>query len=114
MQDLTFDQLPSAVSQLNLKLERIECLILKQAQVKESEPHDQLFTIQEAANFLKLAVPTIYGMVSRKEIPFMKQSKRLYFSRLELLNYLKGGRKKTIPEIQNSVSQFLGQRRKQS
>ena len=59
---------------------------------------EQLLTIQEAAEFLNLTVPTIYSKVSRSEIPVMKRSKRLYFSKLELISYLKEGRKKTLAE----------------
>lgn len=59
---------------------------------------EQLLTIQEAAEFLNLTVPTIYSKVSRSEIPVMKRSKRLYFSKLELISYLKEGRKKTMAE----------------
>lgn len=58
---------------------------------KEKKDEDKLFIIQEAAEFLGLTVPTIYTKVSRKEIPFKKVSKRLYFSKLELIEYINKG-----------------------
>ena len=76
-------------------------------QANRSEHPEQLFTIQQAADFLSLAVPTIYSMVSRGELPYMKRSKRLYFSRFELTNYLKAGRKKTIAETIAEADQYL-------
>ena len=51
---------------------------------------EQLLTIQEAAEFLSLTVQTMYSKVSKGDISVMKRSKRLYFSRTELLDYLKG------------------------
>ena len=40
---------------------------------------DKLLTIRQVAEVLTLSVPTIYGLVSRSEIPCMKKGKRLYF-----------------------------------
>lgn len=64
-----------------------------------SQPYDELLTVKQTAKFLNLAVPTIYGMVNRNELPFMKKSKRLYFSKQELMEYIKEGRQKTVGEI---------------
>lgn len=68
---------------------------------------EQLLTIQEAAEFLSLAVPTMYSKVSKGELPVMKRSKRLYFSRTELLEYLKDGRKKSNAEIEQEAKAYL-------
>ena len=62
--------------------------------VEPTDQPEQLLTIQQAAAYLSLTVPTIYRKVSIGELPAMKQGKRLYFSRIELLEYLKDVRKK--------------------
>ena len=41
---------------------------------------DKLLTVDEAAEMLSLAVPTVYKLVNQNKIPFMKRTKRLYFS----------------------------------
>jgi excisionase family DNA binding protein len=94
--------------------ERVTANILKAVQnVQSSTNHpEQLFTIQKASEFLSLSVPTIYSKVSRKEIPFMKKGKRLYFSRTELMDYLKCGRKKSQEEIIDEVDSFLLNKKK--
>jgi len=109
-QNLTFDQLPSAVSQLDRRLENIERLLSERSENLQAEP-DQLLTVSQAAEFLSLAVPTVYGMVSRGELPVMKRSKRLYFSRVELTEYLKAGRKKSNVEIAGEAAAFLSNRK---
>ena len=76
--------------------ERVTANILKAVRNEQptTDQPEQLLTIQEAAEFLSLTVPTMYSKVSKGELPVMKRSKRLYFSRTELLEYIKYGRKK--------------------
>lgn len=105
-ENITFDQLPSAVSHLSKKLENIERL-LREKYAQPIEQSDQLLTVQEAAEFLSLTVPTIYSKVSKGELPVMKRSKRLYFSSSELLEYIKAGRKKTNLEIEAEADTYL-------
>lgn len=101
MEQITFEQLPTAVSQLNQKLENIERLLLSQSDKdNQKETEEKLLTVQAAAEFLSLSMPTIYSKVSRNELPFMKRGKRLYFSQKELLEYLQRGRVKSNDELQ--------------
>ena len=74
--------------------ELIENSLRKVLQEITPTPTEDLMTIQEAASFLNLTVATLYVKVSKKELPHLKQGKRLYFSRLELLEHLKKSRKK--------------------
>ena len=69
----------------------------KDSPYKENQP-DQLLTIQQAGELLNLSVPTIYGYVQRAEIPVSKRGKRLYFSKQELFDWIKEGRRKTLAE----------------
>jgi excisionase family DNA binding protein len=108
---LTFDQLPTAVSQLDKRLENIERLLTQKSEPTPAKQPDQLLTVQQTAEFLSLAVPTVYSMVSRGELPVMKRSKRLYFSQLELTEYLKAGRKKSNAEIASEAAALLSNRK---
>lgn len=72
---------------------------------------DELLTVQDAAKFLTLSVPTIYGLIAKNAIPCMKRSKRVYFSKIELINYLKQGKKKTLSEIDSETDQFLSKKK---
>lgn len=108
---LTFEQLPGAVSQLLMKMETIEQLLTQWNSPTPPESED-LLTIQQAAELIKLSVHTIYGFVSRSEIPCMKKGKRLYFSKKELNAWIKTGKKKTIAEIENEADEFLSSNKK--
>ncbi len=95
----------------------IDCVnsCLRNNQQESKTPTDQpeqLLSIQEAAEFLSLTVPTMYSKVSKGELPVMKRSKRLYFSRTELLDYLKDGRKKSNYEIEQEADLYLSNLKK--
>lgn len=106
MQNLTFNELPQAVTQLYGKLENIERLLLENSNQHQPET-DELLTVQDAAKLLSLSVPTIYTLISKGDLPVMKRSKRCYFSKQDLINYLKQGRRKTNLEIAKETEAFL-------
>ena len=113
METITFEQLPKAVTELSNKLDNIERLLLANEKKQLSVQFEAPLTIQEASEILHLSVPTIYSKVSRGELPVMKRSKRLYFSRSELLKYIKHGRRKTIDEIEEQdLSDLMGKGRR--
>ena len=97
------------------KLEPIFKRWIKEAQAEiqpikvepTTDQPEQLLTIQEAAEFLSLTVPTMYSKVSKGELPVMKRGKRLYFSSTELMEYIKDGRKKSNAEIEAEAKAYL-------
>lgn len=112
MQTLTFDQLPAAVVELTRKVDHLTTLLSNRPADTPATPADapDLLTIKQAAELINLAVPTIYGMVGRNEIPVMKRAKKLYFSRRELEAWVREGRKKTVTECAEEVRADLKQR----
>lgn len=96
--NLTFEQLPEAVTNLTREVSALRQLLISKEQ--HTEQQEQFLTIQQAAEFLCLTVPTIYSKVSRRKLPFMKQGKRLYFSKSELSDYLRRGKKETAAEME--------------
>jgi excisionase family DNA binding protein len=89
---------------IDARLSNIETLLheIKQTpkdRAKEANT-DELLTVQDAAKFLSLSVPTVYGLISKGDIPVMKRSKRCYFLRADLIDYLKKGRKMSNSEIE--------------
>jgi excisionase family DNA binding protein len=97
MKPFTFDQIPKMMNKLFEKMDRIEQMLsyFSKGQIKQ----DELLTISEASQLLKLAIPTIYSKVSKNEIPVNKQGKKLYFYKSELIEWVRAGRVKTNEEI---------------
>jgi len=95
---------------IEARLSSIENLLINLNECQTTDttaPVDELLTIEQAADFLSLSVPTLYTKTSAKSIPFMKRGKRLYFSRTELIDYLKEGRSKTRAEQIADAGQIL-------
>lgn len=96
---------------IEARLSNIETLLLdlKHPPQKQGEQpeKDELLTVQDAAKFLSLSVATVYSLISKSELPVMKRSKRCYFSKVELISYLKQGRKKTLAETAIESDTYL-------
>lgn len=96
---ITFDSLPEAVGIILQKVESIEHLYLEQVEIQTQQPQDEILTLVQAAEFLNLAVSTIYGLVHRKAIPYMKRGKKIYFYRHELVAYLNEGKRLSLDQL---------------
>lgn len=74
---------------------------------------DEIGGIDLAIEITGLAKPTIYSLCSERKIPHSKQGKRLYFSRQELTEWIKNGRRKTQREIAIEAENY-GQKAKEA
>lgn len=110
MTQITHNNIPEALGEVLQRLGSIEQLLSNQQ--PQPQEQDQLLTIQQAGELLKLSVPTIYGLVHRTEIPHSKKGKRLYFSRHELLEWVQAGRRKTTAEVQAEATNHINRKRK--
>ena len=71
------------------------------------QPIQDFLNIEQASTFLNLAKATVYTLTSAGKIPVIKKGKRLYFTKLELTEWLKKGRKKTLAEIEEEATNYL-------
>ena len=101
MEKVSFESLPQAVSLLLEKVDSLEQLLKSQQSINRVSS-DKPMSITEAAKFVNLTVPTLYGFVSKRTIPFSKVGKRLYFSEIELTSWIQSGRKSTRSEMLTS------------
>ncbi len=103
-----FELIDERLSRIENKLE----FILNQLSDLETKPEsDEFYTVQETAQFLKLSVPSIYGLTHKMQIPVHKRGKRLYFLKSDLVDYLKKGRQRSRDEIQEEAEQYLRRRK---
>jgi len=98
---ISFNDLPEAISEVLKRISRIEEIISVPA---VSEQGDELLNAKQAAEFLQIAMPTLYTKVSKREIPHLKKHKRLVFHRSELMEYLNSGRRKTGKQQEDFIS----------
>ena len=90
----THDSLPSDVGRISKDIKLILRMLenLNPNREDENKPMD----IDECSDFTGLAKPTIYSKCSRGEMPFHKNgSKKLWFFKQELIEWMRGGKPKT-------------------
>ena len=102
-----FQTLLSRIDKLETLLTRISDR-LEVEKSDESSQKEDLGDIQLASEITGLAVPTIYSKVSRAEIPCMKRGKKLYFSKHELIQWIRDGKKKTVTDLKSEVDSLIG------
>lgn len=76
---------------------------------------NQLFTVDEAAEFLSVSRTTIYQLKAHDRIPFMQKGKRLYFTKENLMKWLEEDSHYPISQPltnQITVQRYLKPRRK--
>lgn len=112
MNEITFEQLPRAVTQLFDKVDNIERLLLEKSNENLPEP-DRWFDLKELCEYLpdKPAHVTAYSWVSTKQIPYHKGTKKLRFLKSEIDAWLKQGRRKTLAETAIEANAYLKSKR---
>ncbi|MEB2785551.1 helix-turn-helix domain-containing protein [Algoriphagus persicinus] len=104
----TFDSLPKAIASLFDEVKQIKTLILD---TSTKEAGDQLFTIQEVEEFLHVKRQTIYSYVSKGIIPHHKRAGRLYFSKSELIEWIKSGNKRPF-DVEEQAQKIITKRKR--
>ncbi|MFN9116267.1 MAG: helix-turn-helix domain-containing protein [Bacteroidota bacterium] len=91
--------------------EIMEDLVTRNASAHvDEERANRFLDVQEAAAYLKLARQTIYGLTSKRNIPFFKKGKKLYFRESDLKDWLLSGKKVTSDEIREKGLNSLKER----
>ena len=93
MDNITFEQLPQAVSLLIEKVGQLSSRIedvLKKTTPQQTE-HRKPLNLDEVATLLDKSVSTIYAMTSEKRIPYHKRGNKLYFFEDEIIRWIEQG-----------------------
>ena len=86
---------------LTLQLQRIEELMSANNLATK-----EIFSVSEAAEFLGLKPAYIYQLTSKRQIPFCRPGRKLYFQKSDLIDWVKKARQSTVEEIFSSNSKF--------
>jgi excisionase family DNA binding protein len=109
MENIVFTQL-SVQEIRNMLREEVRNALKESPQIHGNQSPEYL-AIQELSELLNLAVPSIYGLVHRKQIPYIKRGKKLIFEKSQIEEWLKNGRHKTKQEIDQEAAEHV-QRKK--
>lgn len=112
MESITFETLPSAVSLILDKVEKIETSLATLEKPAAEEP-DRWMNIEELMEYHpdKPAKKTVYDWVTLRKVPYHKDGKRLRFLKSEIDNWLKSAYHKTEEEMYEESIRFVNSRR---
>lgn len=69
---------------------------------------DEILSLSEASEFLKLSKSCVYKLTSAKKIPhFVPGGKRIYFKKSDLENWILNSRITPISEFENDTINYL-------
>ncbi|WP_319503745.1 helix-turn-helix domain-containing protein [Bacteroides graminisolvens] len=104
---ITLETMPKAMAYLITKVEALEKAIAQKDKVHNIHV-DHWFNIDELADYLpdRPARATVYGWVSRKEIPYHKGGKRLRFLQSEIDTWLSSGKRTSKKELEAKAESY--------
>ncbi|MFX0555807.1 helix-turn-helix domain-containing protein [Maribacter sp. CXY002] len=90
------------------------CLKHNKQEVRAIEQSNQWLNLDDLIEYdpEKRTKPTWYSKISKGEIPYHKKGKKVYFLKSEIDEWLKGGKRKTITEIEAESEIFLSKNKK--
>ena len=108
MTAITFNDLPSAVSELNSKLD----LVLTRLDIERAKPLTRKkLNINAAAEYTGRTPNALRIAAHRGEIPHYKIRGRLYFFPDELDQWFESGRIRTVEEIRTQAMEHLKEKK---
>lgn len=109
---ITFESMPKAMAYLIGKVEALEKAFLERNTVSIT-PVDKWLNIDELKEYLPdhPAKATIYGWVSKREIPFHKGGKKLRFLQSDIDKWLSGGKRKSESELRDEANKYCETKR---
>jgi hypothetical protein len=113
MEPISFNSLPEAVQQANIRLCRIEQLLHSHFPKTVIQP-DNRFKLPEAAAYCRMPVPTFRAHLSKRNVSGSKPGKSWIFTVQDLDKFLQKFYCKTSDELRDEVNngQHTSNRRK--
>ena len=100
-QELTFNDLPLVVAQLRDEVMGLRALLLKQQEENKKhlvrENRHKPMTVEEAAEYTRIPIGTLYMKLGDGTIPATKPGKRYVLYQDELDKWLEANRKNAVP-----------------
>ena len=109
---ITFETMPKAMAYLITKVEALEKALLEKDNASAA-PMDRWLNIDELKAYLPdhPAKATIYGWVSKREIPYHKGGKKLRFLQSDIDKWLSNGKRKSENELRDEADKYCETRK---
>ena len=89
----------------NIENQLSELLKMAKAPILK-EVTEEIMTVEQLSDYLTIARQTIYEKCSKKEIPYFKAGKRLYFKKSVINDWINSGRRYTTDELMQQAEEW--------
>jgi len=107
-ESLTFEQMPTALCRLLQEVSSIKNYLLNRSTLNDSQgfikPEKEWLTVAQISHKLDLKQSSIYQLIYQKKIPSYKRGGRLYFDAVEIDEWIRSGKKKTLEMIKKEAN----------
>ena len=106
---ITFNNLPEAVKHLIKDVEEIKNLLLNQSAsrkplISNGGAENDILNVEDVAKIMSIKKSTVYNLTCKRQIPYFKRGGRIYFDRVEITEWIRNDRRKTIKELQDEAN----------
>lgn len=105
--ELTFNELPEAVTRISDKVGRIEQMLMALQPPTSPAIPEINYTLPEAADYCRMAEPTFRVYLRRREVSGFKLGKAWLFKKSDLDAFLQSYRMKSSAEVESAANQIL-------
>ena len=111
-EQITFETMPKAMAYLITKVEALEKALMEKSEAPAAQM-DRWLNIDELKAYLPdhPAKATIYGWVSKREIPYHKGGKKLRFLQSDIDKWLSNGKHKSESELRVEANKYCETRK---
>ena len=91
-------------------LERLDNIEKKLDQLQKNKDEDsinELLSVDEVANYLNYAKASIYGLVHKRELPYIKTGKKLLFKKKDIDRWIEDRKGKTKSDIKKMADDYI-------
>ncbi len=107
MDNITFEAMPQAISELIQKVDTLQTTV-SALQQHCSKPQDEpMIGIDEACKILCRAKSTVYALTQAHKIPFYQPGKMLQFKRSELMAWMESAKQDVFSQTRESIAKQM-------
>jgi len=94
-ENLTYEKMPNAISEILVKVQKIETLIAATpTNTPSADPEPFIYGITGLAKFLKVSLPTAQKIKNSGRIPYSQAERTIIFRKADILEALSNKNKK--------------------
>ena len=114
MKNLTFNDLPTAVTNLTKEVNEIKSLLTQKQEQTTNEQSEKWLDLNDLVYYdpERRTKQTWYSKLHKNEVPHYKRDKKVYFLKSEIDEWLKKGKRKSNAELEQEAEMYLSNNKK--